>query len=653
LRILGSAAIVLIGFGGGAWKINAIRVDPGVALLLPEHGAQWIRMQKNDGLKLHWDEDFTAAYRTHFTVERVPEKAILYVRPFRHVAVYLDGVLIDQTSGDFTQWKRRYKFDLARYPQLTPGTHELFLSVVNRTGPPAVLAYCDALNIYTDSHWETKDGESDRWRPAALADAPVSNPIGEQLPRADKVFFKQWPVFAPLFLMVFCWTLAMERREGPPKWLRRITPSASGIRWALLIAWTVLAANNITKLPYAFGFDVPQHMEYIEFLLRKGRVPFATEGWQMFQSPFYYLLSAPLYVLFSELLSVAKMPDALRIVPLLCGAVQVECCYRAVRRVYPDRQYLQSLGTVLGGLLPINVYQSQYMGNEPLAAVLCSVVVVMALTILRDPTASWSYRRFVLIGILIGLGLLTKVSDVLICGPLILLIVYAGYLRDATPGARYRGMFGALVVIFGVAFLVCGWYYVRNWVELGSPFVGGWDKARGYIWWQEPGYRTVSQFVHFGQSLLYPFYSSVHGLWDGLYSTLWLDGYDGGADILVEPYWNMSFLLACLWLSLLPTAALVVGAVATLAKPAKSAREGQLFALVCLITYFLAIVMMMLQVPSYSTLKATYALGALCCFAIVAAQGFDWLTRNRIGRGVVYGGMACWVFAVYAGYFVV
>jgi hypothetical protein len=163
----------------------------------------------------------------------------------------------------------------------------------------------------------------------------------------------------------------------------------------------------------------------------------------------------------------------------------------------------------------------------------------------------------------------------------------------------------------------------------------------------------MSQFFRFGEALVYPFYSSVHGLWDGLYSTFWLDGYDGCAEIAGIPYWNVGFLMSTVWLSLLPTAALILGAVAALVRPVKSAREGQLFAFLCLAAYLLAVVMMMLEVPSYSTLKGSYLLGILCCLAILGAQGFDLLTRNTIGRGVVYGGMACWAFAVYAGYFII
>ncbi len=645
------AAIALLSFAVVAWKIHGARTNPSVAMLFPEGGAEWIRTPNHDALRLHWDEENTAAFRTRFTVSEAPAQAVLTIRPFRSVAVYVDGKRIGQINEKLEEWKRPYTFDLAKLADLSPGEHELFLSVLNRMGPPVVLAYCDALRIRTDASWECKDGDRDGWRGAVLASARIPNPIGEQIIRSDKALLKQWKVFLPVFLIVFCWTIAYSRVQDESKWFKRIVPSASGFRWLLLLGWTVLAANNIAKLPFAFGFDVPQHLEYIEYMLRKGSIPYATNGWQMFQSPFYYIVSMPLYAAFCDVLSVVKAPYALRIIPLLCGALQIELCYRALRRVYPTRQDLQSIGTLLGGFVPMNVYQSQYMGNEPLAAVLSSVVVVMAITLLINPEL-WSNKRFAVIGVLTGLALLTKVSALLIYGPLVLLMLYAGLIRSKPLATRFRDIGIAFAVMFSVAFAVCGWYYIRNWMHLGAPFVGGWDPGRGYAWWQEPGYRTTSQFLRFGDSLFHPFFAAIHGVWDGLYSTLWIDGYDGCAEILARPFWNFDFALACLWFSLLPTAALLIGAISIVFRPAATAPNGQLFCAIYLATCIGAIFMMMLEVPSYSTLKATYALGALCCLAVVGAQGFDYLTRQLVTRAMVYGAMACWSVSIFAGYFV-
>jgi hypothetical protein len=61
----------------------------------------------------------------------------------------------------------------------------------------------------------------------------------------------------------------------------------------------------------------------------------------------------------------------------------------------------------------------------------------------------------------------------------------------------------------------------------------------------------------------------------------------------------------------------------------------------------------MLRIPSFSTIKATYTMGVLPCYAIVAAAGFRPLVGRSPGRAIVNGGMACWAVAAYAAYFVV
>jgi hypothetical protein len=189
---------------------------------------------------------------------------------------------------------------------------------------------------------------------------------------------------------------------------------------------------------------------------------------------------------------------------------------------------------------------------------------------------------------------------------------------------------------------------------LGAPVVGGWDPSRGYVWWQEPGYRTIDQFLSFGAALTYPVYSAVHGFWDGFYSTLWLDGYAGSAvEFELSPLWNFDFLLASAWLSLLPSAALVIGAGAILVRPRRSARSGDLFALLWLVTMVLAMLLLTLRVASFSTIKASYTLAGLSCYALVGARGFEVLMRGPISRALVFGGMACWAVAVLAAYFVV
>jgi hypothetical protein len=121
------------------------------------------------------------------------------------------------------------------------------------------------------------------------------------------------------------------RRPGALPSIRQ----AATLRWIVLTGWVVLGANNILKLPAPAGFDVGGHLDYIVFLLKNHRVPLATDGWQMFQSPLNYLVSVPLYHVLESVAEPATVVLLLRLLPLGCGFVQIELCYRASRRVFP------------------------------------------------------------------------------------------------------------------------------------------------------------------------------------------------------------------------------------------------------------------------------------------------------------------------------
>ena len=46
---------------------------------------------------------------------------------------------------------------------------------------------------------------------------------------------------------------------------------------------------------------------------------------------------------------------------------------------------------------------------------------------------------------------------------------------------------------------LCGWHYLRVALHFGGdPFVGNWDEASGIIWWQDPGYRVVDDYLRLG-----------------------------------------------------------------------------------------------------------------------------------------------------------
>jgi hypothetical protein len=207
---------------------------------------------------------------------------------------------------------------------------------------------------------------------------------------------------------------------------------------------------------------------------------------------------------------------------------------------------------------------------------------------------------------------------------------------------------------FIACFVTTGWYYIRNWVILGSPFVGGWDPSRGIQWWQDPSYRTWTQLISFGAALRQPIYAGVVSFWDAIYSTMWADGFLGGTMLTVDKIpWNIEWMEMGTWLSLLPTACILFGAFRLWSQDLRGARHNLLFAVAAIGIYFAAIIDLYVHVPIFSSAKASYALGLLPCFGVLAAAGSRPFLRIGILRSLFWASLTCWVTATYLAYFCV
>jgi hypothetical protein len=567
------------------------------------------------------------------------------VRALKSAAVYLDGQLVLGPQESMDDWKTARQVDLA--DRLAPGVHELKITVLNENGPAAVLAYCVPLRLLTNSEWEASRDETS-WAAARVLTDPQLPRYSRMFPRADQALIAQLPVLAPIFVVAFVMSLMLQR-SVPRSRLVRFVTSARGIRWLLLAAWTILAANNFGKIPARVGFDIKGHMEYIHYVATQCRIPLATEGWQMFQAPFYYVLVAPLYKLLTAMLP-AQTPwvwRLLRFVSLACGGLQIELCYRTLKHICPTREDLQILGTTLGGLLPMNIYLSQAIGNEPMAGCLSAVVVMLGIKSLCVPEQALAKWHLRLLGVFLGLAVLTKATAVLLV-PLIGVVVVYCFVR---AGEGMKRTAAGCVTVFSIATIVSAWFYIRNWIELGSPFV---FSSRGIVWWQEPGYRVPRHFYGFGQSLVYPVYSGVCGLWDALYSTMWLDGWLSSICVYeLRPPWNYSAMICGAWLAVLPALGMALGIGSALWCPRRVAVAGLRFATACILIYVLAVTLRYLELPIFSTAKATYTAGLIPCYAAVGAIGLGYLMRGPISRAAISGWIACWAASAYMAYFVI
>ena len=633
--------LAILGLG-----IRHLWTDPDIVLLVSEGGARWVRYREPSTLNAYLPEKLSTTFRARFTVDSVPEEAMLTLRALRTAEVYLNGSRLVAPRADPLRWKEPYQIELAT--QLVRGENELRIVVAAENAHPAVLGYCRPLGIRSGEGWEASD-DGRQWLAALPVDEISPLPLSRTFPRSDRALISLLPIFIPLFALV-CFLSVWSGKV--PCWKGRAQIAPNAVRWLLMSGWLAMAVNNFWKIPISFGMDSGGHTQYISYVASYWRVPLATEGWQMFQPPLFYYLEAVIFRSFVQWFEPDTVVRVLKLLPLLCGAAHVEISFRISRYAYPGKESLQAIGTLVGGLLPMNLYMSQSIGNEPLAGSLT------ALTILYVCRALWgdyrSNRELGLsMGFTMGLALLTKPTAVLIVPPLLYYVSVVLFRRARSAEGGICAVVRFVTLLLGVAFVVAGWYYVRNYFELGRFFVGGWDSSREIVWWMNPGYRTPRQFFVFGESLLYPVFSSIYGFWDALYSTFWLDGFLSSLIAKEHLPWNHTFMIGGALLSLLPSAAILIGVIASVKKGDGALPPMLRFAVTCLILYLVALFYLFLKVPILTSVKATYASGLTPCFALLAAAGFEVLTRQRLLRAVVYGVLACWAVGSFASYFVV
>ncbi|MGH7337409.1 MAG: glycosyltransferase family 39 protein, partial [Myxococcota bacterium] len=417
-------------------------------------------------------------------------------------AVLLDGEPIAELPEPVDR-NEPHTVELA--PKLSAGTHELEIQVTH-FGASVVAAAIEPVRVGTGTHWLAR-GREGVWRPAALAEAPVPPRLAEQMTRFEPPA-RRWLAASAAFSLLFAALLWRRHRA------LRSTPAQ--FRTLLLAIWALVAGNNFLRLPSRMGMDFAGHLEYVQFIVERGALPLANDGWQTFQSPLYYVLCAGIASLFGEWNGlVIRM---FRLISIACALAQIEIAYRLARRVFPERDDLQKIAILVSGLLPMGFCISQGIGNEPLHGALGALTLLLAVRVAQRE-GPLAVRDSVLLGAVFGLALLAKVTAALLAVPLLGALA----IRIRRDPRAWRRESTAAVIAGLASVSVAGWYYARNWLALGTPFVAGW-LPRQTTWWQEPGYRMVEQLTGFGTALVRPFLAAIRGFWDGYYSTLWADG---------------------------------------------------------------------------------------------------------------------------------
>lgn len=263
----------------------------------------------------------------------------------------------------------------------------------------------------------------------------------------------------------------------------------------MLIVFIILAAWTSTIVPLGEGPDELPHFTVTRYIVQQGRLPDTPEEHEAFQPPLYYLLSAALTFWIDTRDFVVKAnadydpiaPDApktlllhtraeafpyrgwalawhlMRGLSVLMGAVTIAAIYQTAKTLSGERTFALVTASLVA-FLPGFIFMSSVVNNDNLAAMFAALLCWQIVVLVQSPTcnlqpATCNLPSPILIGLLLGLGLLSKTSMLAFVITLFVALLAAARVHHWL----LRDWLRANLVVFGVAALVSGWYFIRNY----------------------------------------------------------------------------------------------------------------------------------------------------------------------------------------------
>ena len=296
-------------------------------------------------------------------------------------------------------------------------------------------------------------------------------------------------------------------------------------RWlaVILLAFAVIAAQYAAVTPRWQAADEPAHYNYIAYIAATGALPVLRDGdysqelldllledgsisslnvvplyYESYQPPLFYISAVPVYWATGGSLL------ALRLYNAFLALFALVVLYRCLELVFPGKPLIPLGATAFAALLPMHVAVAASVTNDVLAELL---LLCAALTLLR-----WMHDRYylgsrlrppgrdrarlLLLGVLLGLGLLTKLYSYVFLPIALGAVVWTHWWHARTWRSIGDGARDALWVLLP-ALLMAAPMWARNvhnygWTDpmglqrhdevvLGQPTTTWWIRDHGIL----------------------------------------------------------------------------------------------------------------------------------------------------------------------------
>ncbi len=205
--------------------------------------------------------------------------------------------------------------------------------------------------------------------------------------------------------------------------------------------------------------------------------PISYEDWQ---PPLYYLLQTPLYAASSGSLT------SMRLLSLLMGAATIILAYAITLRIAPAELWLAQTAAVFVAFLPQHVAMMASMNNDALAELLIAATLFLIVDTAM-PETLYVRAKLLLLGILLGLGFLTK-------GSVYILAIVAGLVLIWRYRGKWPEMIRAGLLVYVPALLLGVLWWGRNMAVYGGLDVLGKERHDAVVVGQPRTAEWIAQF---------------------------------------------------------------------------------------------------------------------------------------------------------------
>ena len=276
---------------------------------------------------------------------------------------------------------------------------------------------------------------------------------------------------------------------------------------AILAIYLLLAVAYSAALPLAEAPDEADHYAFIVYLGKNHSLPQGATVTQSKHPPLYHAAAAALTTWTGlDFTFLRSNPDALplgpdkppnffihttledfpwrggalamhlaRFLSILFGAVTVWAAWRLGMEVFPQRPAIGLLAAAFLAGLPGFLFISASINNDNAAAAFGALAVLLCAATLRRGLAWW---RSLLLGVFLGLGLLSKVGT-LALWPVALLAAGGVWWQAANRRRAALRALANIFLIYGVGLLIASPWLLRNWRLYGDPLA--WDLVRSTV----------------------------------------------------------------------------------------------------------------------------------------------------------------------------